>query len=250
MGRVALETILRMLGCSVAKTRSKPLFIAHRGASAECPENTPAAFRRAIELQADAIELDVRTTRDGVSVVCHDENLERLTGVRATLSNSRWRDVRRLRVLGGEPLARLDEVLRETRGRIVVQVEIKPGVPVAPVVRAVKRARASEWVVLASFSAMAVREAARLAPTVPRMCISHGERTPVSLVRQLAACGACGLSVDHRAVKSEDWVRYFRSRGWLVWCWTVNDAAVARRLAGWGVDGIMGDNPALLRRGD
>lgn len=54
-----------------------PLIIAHRGASAEAPENTFAAFRRAIEAGADGIELDVRLSRDGVAVVCHDSSLKR-----------------------------------------------------------------------------------------------------------------------------------------------------------------------------
>jgi glycerophosphoryl diester phosphodiesterase len=227
---------------------AQPLIIAHRGASADHPENTRAAFQAAIDQGADAIELDVRATADGVPVVCHDENLLRLTGESRTLSASRWRHVRRLRIRDGEEIPRLDDVLRDLRGRIVVQIEVKPGVPMEPVIRAVKRTRASEGVILASFSAVAVREAAALAPAVPRMCISHGEREPASLVRQLAACAAGGLSVDYRSVRSADWVRCFRSRGYLVWSWTVNETAVARRLAKWGVDGIMGDNPALLRR--
>ena len=71
-----------------------------------------------------------------------------------------------------------------------------------------------------------------------------GER----LVRQLAACRANGLSVNHRAIWSAAYVRHFQARGYGVWTWTVNELPRARQLAGWGVDGILGDNPALLRR--
>lgn len=232
--------------CAFVAT-ARPLIFAHRGASAEKPENTLAAFRRALALGVDGVELDVHVTRDGVPVVFHDDDLRRLTGERGRVVARSWRELRRLRVRGTEPIPRLVDVLRLTRGRCVVQIEIKAGVPVAPVVRAVKAARATEWVVLASFSVGLVHEARRLAPTVPRMLISEGKRSPASLARQLAACDASGLSVDHRAIRSAAWVRRFAARGFAVWSWTVNDARVARRLAGWGVGALLGDNPALMR---
>jgi glycerophosphoryl diester phosphodiesterase len=227
---------------------SGPLIFAHRGASAEHPENSRAAFRRALALRADGIELDVRVTRDGVAVVHHDAGLRRLTGARARIDAVRWAELKKLRLPNGEGIPRLADVLRLTRGRLIVQVEIKPGTPVAPVVRAVRAARAADWVVLASFEAAAVRAAGRLAPEVPRMFISEGRLAPPVLVRRLAALGAAGISVNFRAIRGAAWVRYFQARGYAVWCWTVNDARAARRLAGWGVGAVLGDNPALLRR--
>ena len=224
------------------------LVIAHRGASAEAPENTRAAFRRALALKVDGIELDVHVTRDGVPVVFHDTSLRRLTGVRAMITTKTWHELARLRVCGTGRIPRLVDVLRLTRGRAVVLIELKAGVPVAPVIRAIKSARALEWVILASFAPGLIRAARRLAPAVPRMLISEGRRPPASLARQLAALGACGLSVDYRAVRDAAWVRYFHLRGCTVWCWTVNGARVAARLAGWGVDALLGDNPALLKR--
>jgi glycerophosphoryl diester phosphodiesterase len=223
------------------------LVFAHRGASAEQPENTLAAFRRALALKVDGIELDVHVTRDGVAVVFHDDDLRRLTGERGRVAARSWRELQGLRVRGTEPIPRLVDVLRLTRGRCVVQIEIKAGVPVAPIVRAVKAARAMEWVILASFSVAIERDARRRAPTVPRMLISEGKRSPASLARQLAACDAAGVSVNHRAIRSAAWVQWFQARGFSVWSWTVNDARTARRLAGWGVTALLGDNPALLR---
>lgn len=227
---------------------AKPLIIAHRGASAEQPENTLAAFRRALALKVDGIELDVHVTRDGVPVVFHDSSLRRLTGMRGKIARQTWSELAPLRVRGSdESIPSLVDVLRLTRGRVVVQIEIKAGVPLAPVVRAVKSARALEWVIFASFSLDAVRDARLLAPDVPRMLISEGRRSPAGLVRQLTACGANGLSVNHRAVRSTEWLQYFHARGYAVWSWTVNDIAVARRLTGWGIDGLLGDSPALMQ---
>jgi glycerophosphoryl diester phosphodiesterase len=229
-------------------TNCRPLVIAHRGASAEKPENSLAAFRRALALGVDAIELDVRVTRDGTAVVFHDENLRRLTGTDGTVAAKSARALAHLRIGGTGRIPRLVDVLRLTRGRATVQIEIKGGVPVGPVVRAVKAARATANVILASFAIGLLRDARRLAPAVPRMLITDGRLSRPTLARQLTAVGAGGLSVDHRAVRTAAWVNYFHARGWVVWAWTVNESRAMRRLAGWGVDGILSDNPALLQR--
>lgn len=226
----------------------RPLIIAHRGASAEKPENTLAAFRRALALRVAGIELDVQVTADGVPVVFHDATLARLTGVRSRLATRTWPELARLRVRGSEPIPRLVDVLRLTRRRAVVQIELKAGATVGPVVQAVKTAQALNWVIFASFDAGLVRQAGALAPKVPRMLISEARRSPAAILRQLDDCGALGLSFNYRRIPSAAWIHSFQLRGYCVWAWTVNDAAVARRLAGWGIDALLGDDPALLRR--
>ncbi|MBI2813476.1 MAG: glycerophosphodiester phosphodiesterase [Opitutae bacterium] len=223
------------------------LVIAHRGASAEKPENTLAAFRRALALKADGIELDVQVTRDGVPAVFHDAGLRRLTGRPGRLADHTWRELKELRVAGTEPIPRLADALALVRGRAVVQIELKRGATVAPVVRAVRRARATRWVILASFEAPLVRAAAKLAPDIPRMLISAGRGGAGKLLRQMTAAGAGGLSLRHRAVRNRAMVAAIHAGGATLWCWTVNDAATARRLAEWGVGALIGDNPGLLR---
>ena len=225
-----------------------PVIIAHRGASAEAPENTLAGFQRAIALKADGIELDVQITRDGVAVVFHDDSLRRLTGKTGRLTAKTWPELKLLRVLGSDQgIPRLTDVLAQTRGRVVVQIELKRGARVAPILSAIRQARAVSWVILASFEADLVREAADLAPRIPRMLISEGRRSPEVILRQLAESKAVGISVDYRAVRRPEFIKYFQDMGFTVWCWTVNDARTAKRLIGWEADGLLGDNPALLR---
>ena len=223
------------------------LVIAHRGASAEKPENTLAAFRRALALKVDGIELDVQLTADGVPVVFHDASLRRLTGRPGRLVNQTWRDLEKLRVAGTELIPRLADVLSLVRGRAVVQIELKRGASVAPIVRVVRHAGAGPWVILASFEAPLVGEAARRAPEIPRMLIAEGRGGPKKLLRQMAAASASGLSLHHQAVRNRAMVETIHAGGAALWCWTVNDATTARRLAGWGVDALLGDNPVLLQ---
>jgi glycerophosphoryl diester phosphodiesterase len=139
-------------------------------------------------------------------------------------------------------------VIRFFRGRALVQIEIKSGTPVAPVLSALRAAVAESWVVVASFEPAIVHEAARLAPAIPRMLIAERHRRRAWLLGHIEALGATGVSIDRRAIKSADFVRWFHDRGIKVWCWTVNRPADLRQLAAFGVDSIIGDDPRLMLR--
>lgn len=85
--------------------------LAHRGGAAGAPENTIAAFRRAFADGAHGAECDVRVTADGEFVLFHDEDARRLTGFGRPISSMKWKDLSKLRVLGSEPVAHLDDLL-------------------------------------------------------------------------------------------------------------------------------------------
>jgi glycerophosphoryl diester phosphodiesterase len=222
-----------------------PLLIAHRGAAAEAPENTLAAFARALALGVDGIELDVQVTRDGVPVVFHDPTLARLTGRRRALAALVLADLRAVRI-GGQRVPTLAEVLALVRGRAMVQIELKAAAALVPVVRAVRRARASRHVILASFDAAVLVAARALAPGISRMLICQEGTTEV-LTPVLARLAAAGVSVDHRAIRAPGFVAALQRRHYRVWCWTVNRPSAMLRLATWGVDAILSDDPALLQ---
>jgi glycerophosphoryl diester phosphodiesterase len=230
----------------------KTLCIAHRGASAEAPENTLPAFRRALALGVDGIELDTQVTSDGVAVVFHDRTLTRLTGSRGRLAEHTSLELLKLRVRG-ELIPTLAEVLVIARGRTVLQIEIKPGVRVAPVLQAIRQAGPAARVILASSDCAILRETAVLAPKLPRMLIASGSERSVSpqaaasrLLRAVTAAGASGVSVNHQNVKSARLVEAVRSRGAQFWCWTVNDPVAMRRMRDYAVDAIVSDDPATL----
>ena len=102
-----------------------PLICAHRGASANYPENTLRSFIKALEQRADALEIDVRQTRDGHLVACHDFNLSRLTGAHVSLSEIDLREFKKLRIKNLEPPASIDEIFSEvgTTPRIVLDIK-------------------------------------------------------------------------------------------------------------------------------
>ncbi len=88
------------------------LIFAHRGCSTQAPENTLSAFRRAFEIGADGVELDVRQTKDGQLVVIHDPTVDRTTNGRGFVEECTLDELRRLTVKGGEHIPTLRETLK------------------------------------------------------------------------------------------------------------------------------------------
>ena len=101
-----------------------PLVVAHRGASADHPENTLVAFEAAIASGADGVELDVRLTADGVAVVLHDAETGVVTDGSGPVGGMRLAELKRLRVRG-EEVPTLDEALEVLSGRATADLEIK-----------------------------------------------------------------------------------------------------------------------------
>ena len=85
-----------------SKSENRPLVWAHRGASGYCPENTLAAFQKAVELCADGIELDVQMTRDGELVVCHDETIDRTSNGSGWIKNKTLAELKALDFSSGK----------------------------------------------------------------------------------------------------------------------------------------------------
>lgn len=117
---------------------SRPLILGHRGVPEEHQENTMAGFKRAIELGIDGVELDVFLTKDQKLVVFHDLDTKRLTGVSGSITEMTWKEIQQLSIkpvidVGDkiidygreEKIELLEDVLEETRGKLLVNIEIK-----------------------------------------------------------------------------------------------------------------------------
>lgn len=106
------------------------LIVAHRGLSAEEPENTMRSFRRAAEVGCDLIELDVHLSRDGIPVVIHDETLERTTNGTGRVVDRTWAELRSLDAGRAERVPSLEEVIAwAVEGSIGLSVEVKQPTP-------------------------------------------------------------------------------------------------------------------------
>ncbi len=241
-------------------TGVRPVIFAHRGASAHAPENTLAAFLLALEQGADGIELDAQLTRDGEVVVFHDRFLSRITGAGGEVRDLRWAELRRLDAgshfdiaYRGELIPTLDEVFATVGHRTVTNVELKNYASPTDrlpekVVRLVERHGLGPRVLFSSFNPLALLRARRALPQAPLGLLAL-PGLPGAWARgwigRLLNCNAL-----HPALQdvSPAMVTAQHRRGCRVNVWTVNQAAEMRRLAQWGVDGLITDDPLLARR--
>ncbi len=216
-----------------------PEIIAHRGASRERPENTLAAFLRAVELGADAVELDVHRTRDGVIVVHHDPELANGGSGPVPIHTLDRAALRAWRV-DGEPIPTLGEVLTALQGQATAYCELK-GRDTARGTLELLVSRGAAGAVHA-FDHRQVAEARRLARDIPRGVLEASY--PVDSLHALAAVDGRDLW-RHTDFIDRELVDAAHAAGKRVIAWTVNDAVTMERFAGWGVDALCTDDVAL-----
>lgn len=235
--------------------RERPLVLGHRGASAEAPENTLAAFRLALAQGADGVELDVWRCGTGEVVVHHDLDLGRTARVPIRLTDAPLSALRRLDVgawrserFRGERIPLLAEVLEALPGA-VVNVELKstrrpdPALPGA-VARLVRAAHAEDRCILSSFHPALLAIARVVAPALRRGTLFADERGWRLRERLGLAAGAPSAVHPEASLVDAARVRAWRARGLAVNVWTVDEGAEVERLARLGVSALITNRPA------
>ena len=233
-----------------------PLIYAHRGASGHAPENTMAAFRLAVEEDAEGIELDVQLSADRQVVVIHDETLDRTTDGLGPVNSRTWEELRRLDASFGQEayrgegiplLAQVLELLAPTQ--LELNIELKNGiVPYEGmeelVVRMVRQYGMEKRIVLSSFNHYSIARLAGMAPDM-EMAVLYAE----GLYRPweyAAFVGARSLHPHYLAVTPEI-VMNARMAGVKVRPWTVNSEEDYRRMAAAGVDAVITNYPGRFK---
>lgn len=235
---------------------------AHRGASAHAPENTIAAFGRAVEAGADGIEFDVQLSSDGHPVVIHDETLGRTTNGEGWVKDHTLAQLQALDASGGREgfagvrIPSLEEVLELIAASgLRANIELKnsevsyPGMEEA-VLAAVIAAGLAERTVYSSFSHESVRRLAGLAPIAEVGLIYS--RPLVRPLRTAVSLGASAVHPDRRLIPGASWVGRAHRRRLQVRAWVANSPRSIRKLIDQGVDGLFTDDPQAaveLRRG-
>ncbi|MGB7963740.1 MAG: glycerophosphodiester phosphodiesterase [Propionicimonas sp.] len=225
---------------------------AHRGARRQAPENTLPAFRRAIELGAEGVEFDVQLSADGVSVVIHDETLDRTTDGHGRVVDHTLGELRALDASAGKPgfpgvvIPTLDEVLAVfAPTELAVNIELKNSVVEYPgleeaVLAAVSKHGLERRVVLSSFNADSVARLQDLT-SIPRAFVyDRLLRRPWAVAARL---GAVAVHPPSRFVVSPRYVTRAHQAGLAVRVWTVNSERELRRMYHCGVDGVFSDVP-------
>jgi glycerophosphoryl diester phosphodiesterase len=241
------------------------LIIAHRGASGLAPENTLAAVRKAVELGADMIEIDLRQTRDSV-VVIHDDTIDRTTNGHGEVGKMSFADIRDFdsgswfdEAFSGEKIPTLREVISAVNGRCKLLLEIKgdekkyPGI-CGRILRQIDACNAKEWIVIQSFSDQVLESINRIDSTVTlhKLLIVDVPVLPVyidSMVRFGRAARNCRIDAFnlHSAFITRDLISRLHRNDFRINVWVVNDSLEIERYFRMGVDGVITDFPNYKR---
>ena len=242
------------------QARSTPLVIAHRGSSAHAPENTLAAFILAADQNADAIELDAKVTQDGHVVVMHDPTVDRTTDGHGPVSDLTLAEIRQLDAgsnfdprLKGERVPLLEEVFEAVGQRVLINVELTnyttwdDGLELKAI-DLIKQHQLEERVILSSFNPFGLRKVKRSQPGLACGLLYSADQ-PLYLRHGWLAFLIPHLEAHHPHYTqvTAAFVRRRHARGQKVNTWTVKEAAAIRAAAAAGVDGLIGDDPILIR---
>ncbi|MCU6762960.1 Glycerophosphoryl diester phosphodiesterase [uncultured Roseburia sp.] len=226
---------------------------AHRGYSEMYPENTIPAFKGAVEIGADCIELDVQQTKDGEIIVMHDSNLKRTTGVDKNIWETTYDEMKYLdagswfdKKYKETVIPTLDEVLTYTKGKIRLNIELKPtGYETdfeQSVVDIVEKHHCQKEVVLSSMKYECLEKIKEINPKIQTVYI-----TSVSLGNFTVLDAADGYSVEAMML-TQKFVNQAHRAGKEVLVWTVNSEDSMERVLEMGVDGIITDKPAAAQK--
>lgn len=234
-----------------------PLAFAHRGGAGEWPENTMPAFQGAVDLGFHYLETDVHLTADGVLVAFHDDRLDRVTDRVGLIAELPYREVARARVDGREPIPLFTDLLDafpDTR----INIDPKNDNTVVPLARILVDTKSVDRVCIGAFSDRRIDRMRALVG--PNLCTSMGPRR----VGRMVAAGKAGAlrrgrppvagaaqvptSQGRLPLVTPGFVAAAHRRHVQVHVWTIDDPTEMNELLDLGVDGIMTDQPHVLKQ--
>jgi len=242
------------------------LVVAHRGADAVAPENTMEAYRLAVEMGADAVELDVHLTADGKLALMHDETVERTTDLTGSIASMTMKQLRtadagfRFEAPDGSfpfrgkglKVPTLPEVLEWLPAGTGLVVEVKARAATAPTIAALRSSRVREAgaVSIISFDERVIEESRELDPEIP---------TGYLLVPSQPIEAALIYAVEHGHAAVHPWdgdlgldpssiLQVAAAYGRLMGCYVVNDPERMQQLAALGLWGFVTDAPDVGRQ--
>lgn len=239
---------------------SQPIIFAHRGASSYAPENTLAAFEKAVEMGAEAIELDVKLSKDGEVIVIHDHTLERTTNGSGKVNSCTLAELKKLdagshfsSTFSGEHIPTLSEVFSTVGKHIYINIELTnyttPFDPLPQkVAQLVLEHQQQENILFSSFHFITLFRIRRLLPDIPVAILASSGAQGILARSGLGSWLAPGIIHPHYKFVTPNFIRKERGSGRRVHVWTVNAKNQMINLFQFGVNGIFTDDPLLAIR--
>ncbi|MCW4046852.1 MAG: glycerophosphodiester phosphodiesterase family protein [Candidatus Bathyarchaeota archaeon] len=218
------------------------LRIGHRGARAYEPENTIRSFKKAIEIGANAVELDVRKTKDGHLVVIHDADVKRTTDGKGLVGELTLKEIKGFSTEKGEKIPTLKEALDFLDKKVKVLIELKEADFEEEVLALVHENGLQKNVLIVSFLEDALRKVRELDKDVETGLIYVKHKNPLKAALELKAQY---LVAFYKFMHTAN-VQKAHENGLKVIVWTVNTPEEVAEMVKKGVDGVASDKPDIL----
>lgn len=242
----------------------KPLIIAHRGESFDAPENTLAAINLAWERKAKAVEIDIQITKDKEIVVIHDYDTKRISGIKKTIKNSTYKELRALdfgsfknEKWKNERIPLLSEVLKTFPDGAKLIIEIKSD---HSIIEKLKYELANAKIAVTqieiiAFNLNVLSKAKQFMPEYKMLYLVDLDYfwpywmlwiNKKRIINKVKRNKLDGVNVWSGKILTKKFIETFHKEGLLVYCWTVNDSLQAKYLVESNIDGITSDRAEWL----
>lgn len=230
------------------------LKFAHRGASGYAPENTMAAIKKAVEMGAKAIEIDVQLTRDRKLVVIHDYDLKRTTDGRGFVMNSSLKKLKTLdagswygREYKGESLPTLEEIFEGIPRDILVNIELKKFTMdkrnmSKEVLEVIKKYDAWDRVIISSFDHRLLERVRELSEKVRIGLLFDKKREGMKSYPLLDRLKPYSLHINANYI-DEAQLKELKKLPYKIYSYTINEAAIVKKYEKYGLNGYFTDYP-------
>ena len=219
------------------------LRIGHRGARAYAPENTLVSFKKAIQLGANAIELDIRQTKDKKLIVFHDENTKRLTGKDALVKDLRLKEIKQLDI-NRTKIPTLEEALDFLKNKVrKILIELKEIGFEKKVLNLIKERKLDNKAIIISFHKNALKNFRKFNKNIETGFLYVKNPNPIKTARELKVQYLLPL---YRFIHTAD-VEKAHENGLKIIVWTINTRREVKEYFKKGVDGIPSDKPDILK---
>ena len=224
---------------------NKLLKIAHRGAKGYEPENTLKAFQKALDLQADGIELDVHLSADGHIIVMHDETIDKMTNGKGAVNTFTLAELKSLLIAEKHEIPTLDEVFDLVDKKCFINIELKNADTSKKVVSLIEKNIAEKgWnynhFIISSFDWNALQQVHNLNSNIPIGVLTEEDLNTALAFAELIKAKA--IHPDFHLLDKEK-VYQIQEKGFLVFPWTVNTVEDIQKIKSYNVNGIITDFP-------
>lgn len=245
-----------LIGGSSMSLLARPEIVAHRGASADAPENTLASVNLAWSVNTDAVEIDVYLTSDGKIITSHDRDTLRTSGVKHEIKQTDFATLRSLDVgkwkgekFAGEKMPSFEEVLATIPDGKRLFVEVKCGPEIVPELKRQITAsgKTSRQVAIISFNADVIEAVKKAMPQLQAYWLcSAAEGKADEQIATAKRVNANGIDIQGNAFLTAEYAKAITDAGLRLYVWTIDDPARAKELAAIGSEGITTNKPALM----